>query len=146
MWGEANRPLRNACPAALLVRRVQPKHGRRHPCTQSTYLRLLLSRFSPIWLFATLWTVAHQVPLSVDSLGKNTGVGCHALLQGIILTQESNHNLLHLLHCRQILYPLIHLESPHWLLFTYENKLMQRKKYLRVESQDFQGKPFTRIT
>ena len=24
-----------------------------------------------------------------DSAGKNTGVGCHALLQGIFLTQES---------------------------------------------------------
>ena len=34
-----------------------------------------------------------------DSAGKNTGVGCHALLQGIFPTQESN---LGLLHCRQI--------------------------------------------
>ena len=39
-----------------------------------------------------------------DSPGKNTGVGCHALLQGIFLTQESNSCLLHLRHCRQILY------------------------------------------
>ena len=30
-----------------------------------------------------------------DSPGKNTGVGCHALLQGIFLTQESNSHLLH---------------------------------------------------
>ena len=29
-----------------------------------------------------------------DSPGKNTGVGCHALLQGIFLTQESNPYLL----------------------------------------------------
>ena len=36
-----------------------------------------------------------------DSPSKNTGVGCHALLQGIFLTQGLN---LHLLHCRQILY------------------------------------------
>ena len=36
-----------------------------------------------------------------DSPGKNTGVGCHALLQGIFLIQKSN-----LLHCRQILYCL----------------------------------------
>ena len=34
-------------------------------------------------------TVAHQAPLS-DSPGKNTGVGCHTLLQGIISTQGSN--------------------------------------------------------
>ena len=30
-----------------------------------------------------------------DSLGKNTGVGCHFLLQGIFLTQEWNLHLLH---------------------------------------------------
>ena len=31
-----------------------------------------------------------------DSLGKNTGVGSHFLLQGIFLTQGSNPSLLHL--------------------------------------------------
>ena len=36
--------------------------------------------------------------------GKNTGVGCHALLQGIFLTQGSKMHLLRDLHCRQILY------------------------------------------
>ena len=30
--------------------------------------------------------------------GKNTGVGCHALLQGIFPTQGSNPHLLHVLH------------------------------------------------
>ena len=43
-----------------------------------------------------------------DYLGKNTGVGCHFLLHGIFPTQESNQNLL---HCRQILYHLSHLDS-----------------------------------
>ena len=38
-----------------------------------------------------------------DSLGKNTGVGCHSLLQGIFLAQVSD---LDFLHCRQILYHL----------------------------------------
>ena len=33
-----------------------------------------------------------------DSPGKNTGVGGHALLQGIFPTQEVNLCLLHLLH------------------------------------------------
>ena len=33
-----------------------------------------------------------------DFPGKNTGVGCHALLQGIFLTQGSNQCLLCLLH------------------------------------------------
>ena len=36
-----------------------------------------------------------------DFPGKNTGVGCHALLQGIFPIQCSNP---HLLHCRQIFY------------------------------------------
>ena len=36
-----------------------------------------------------------------DSPDKNTGVGCHALLQGIFPTQEWNPGVL---HCRQILY------------------------------------------
>ena len=42
---------------------------------------------------------------SWDFPGKNTGVGCHFLLQEIFLTQGSN---LGLLHCRQILYHLSH--------------------------------------
>ena len=40
-----------------------------------------------------------------NSPGQNTGVGCHFLLQGIFSTQGSNPQLLHLLHCRGILYP-----------------------------------------
>ena len=43
-----------------------------------------------------------------DSPGKNTGVGCHPLLQGIFLTQGSNPGLL---HCGQILYRLSHQGS-----------------------------------
>ena len=39
-----------------------------------------------------------------DSPGKNTGVGCHALLQGILQTQGSNLCFLWHLHCRWILY------------------------------------------
>ena len=40
-----------------------------------------------------------------DSPGKNTGVGCHALLQGIFPTQRSNSGLR---HGSQILYHLSH--------------------------------------
>ena len=36
-----------------------------------------------------------QAPLSVGFPSKNTGVGCHFLLQGIFLTQGSNPSLLH---------------------------------------------------
>ena len=44
-----------------------------------------------------------------DSPGKNTGMGCHAFLQGIFPTQGSN---LGLPHCRWILYCLSHQGSP----------------------------------
>ena len=54
----------------------------------------VLSHFSCVLLFVTLWTVACQAPLLGDSPGKNTGVGCHALLQGIFLTQGLNLRLL----------------------------------------------------
>ena len=39
-------------------------------------------------------TVACQAPLSWDSPGKNTGVGCHFLLQGIFPTQGWNMGFL----------------------------------------------------
>ena len=39
-----------------------------------------------------------------DSPGKNTGVDCHTLLQGIFLTQGSNPGLLCLLHWQRVLY------------------------------------------
>ena len=47
----------------------------------------MLSHFSCIWLLATLRTLAFQAPLSWDPPGKNTGMSCHALLQGTFLTQ-----------------------------------------------------------
>ena len=40
------------------------------------------------------WTVACQAPLSVGFSRQNTGVGCHALLQGMFLTQALNPCLL----------------------------------------------------
>ena len=43
-----------------------------------------------------------------DSPGKNTGAGCHALLQGIFPTQGSNPDLP---HCRRILNHLSYQES-----------------------------------
>ena len=43
-----------------------------------------------------------------DSPGKNTGVGCHVLLQGIFPTQVPNPGLL---HCKWILYHLSHQGS-----------------------------------
>ena len=44
---------------------------------------------SCVWLFAALWTVAHQTPLSIGFPSKITEVGNHFLLQGIFPTQRS---------------------------------------------------------
>ena len=46
---------------------------------------------------------ADSLPAEPSEKPKNTGVGCHSLLQGIFPTQESNPGLL---HCRRILYQL----------------------------------------
>ena len=50
--------------------------------------------------------VAHQPPLSMGFSGKNSGVGCHSLLQEIFPT------LLCPLHCRPILYTVSPWGSP----------------------------------
>ena len=55
----------------------------------------VLSHFSRVQLIATLWKVACQASLSMQFSSKNTGVGCHALLQGIFPTHGLNQ-LLHL--------------------------------------------------
>ena len=48
----------------------------------------LLSRFSRVRLCATPETAAHQAPRPWDSPGKNTGVGCHFLLQCMKVKSE----------------------------------------------------------
>ena len=57
---------------------------------------------------------------SWDSPGRNTGVGCHALLQGIFLTQELNHFCY--LSCigRWDLYHKCHLDSPGTYIFKWQ--------------------------
>ena len=53
--------------------------------------------------------VARHAPMSTDFPGKDTGVGCHFLLQGIFPAHGSNPVLL---HCRQILYHLSYQGNP----------------------------------
>ena len=66
------------------------------------------SHFSHVWLF---WDPMDcSLPGSSvhgDSLGKNTGMGCHALLQGIFHTQGLNLCLLCLLHWQVGSFPLV---------------------------------------
>ena len=67
-----------------------------------------------------------------DSPGKNTGVGCHVLLQGIFPTQGLNPGLL---HCRQILYHLSHQESPgilEWVAYPFTRGTSWPRNWTRV--------------
>ena len=61
---------------------------------------VVLSCFNHVQLCATLWTVLAKLLCPWDSPGRNTRVGCHALLQGIFPTQQSNPGLSCLLHCQ----------------------------------------------
>ena len=54
--------------------------------------------------------------------GKNNGVGCNSLLQGIFPTQGSNPGLL---HCRQILYNLSYRGKPHTTEPLINNQLLR---------------------
>ena len=73
----------------------------------------MLSRFSRVRFFATPLTVQPTRFLCPwDSPGKNTGVNCHAFLQGIFPTQGSNPRLSCLLHKQADSVPLSHQGSP----------------------------------
>ena len=58
---------------------------------------------------ATLWTVAHQAPLSMEFSRQDYWSGCHFLLQEIFLTQGLN---LCFLHWQVDSLPLSHQGSP----------------------------------
>ena len=71
------------------------------------------SSLSPVRLFVTVCDPVECSPpgffVHVDSLGKNTRVGCHALLQGIFPIHRSNPGLL---HCGRTPYCLNHQGTP----------------------------------
>ena len=52
-----------------------------------------------------------------SSKGKNTVVGCHAVVQGIFLIHGSNLSLLYLLHCRQVLYYWATGNAPYFICY-----------------------------
>ena len=68
-------------------------------------LTCVLSRFSRVRLFVTLWAVARQAPLGVGFFRQEYWRGLPCLPPGDLPN-------LRLLHCRYILYPLSHLGSP----------------------------------
>ena len=60
---------------------LQPPPVLSRDCPSCVPILLLLSRFSRVRLCMTPQMAAHQAPRPWDSPGKNTGVGCHFLLQ-----------------------------------------------------------------
>ena len=63
--------------------------------------------------FVTPWAVPPRLLCPWNFPGKNTGVGCHFLLQGFFPPQGWNLSVLPgLLYCRQILYHQHNWESP----------------------------------
>ena len=93
-----------------------------------------------------LWLVTHSCPtlchpmdcsppgssVHGDSPGKNSGVGCHALLQGIFPTQGLNPGLP---HCRQILYHLSHQGSPRileWVAYPFSRGSSQPRNWTGI--------------
>ena len=118
--------------------KLQETHS--YPCSQQHYSQepkvrqprcpLMDTRINELcvyiqWISAVLWLVVQLCPtlwdpmdyslpgssVHGDSLGKNTGVGCHVLLQGIFPTQGLNPGLP---HCRWILYCLSYQGSLQW--------------------------------
>ena len=86
--------------------------------------------------YLTLWDSMDCNPpgssVCGESLGKNTGVGCHSLLQGIFPTQGLN---LGLLHCRWLLHHLSHQGSPNileWVAYPFSRGSSQPRNQTRV--------------
>ena len=84
------------------------RHGAFVPMEYPSPLKVLVTQSCPT-LCNPMECSLPGSSVHVDSPGKNTGMGCHSILQGIFLTQGLN---LALPHCRQILYRLSHEGSP----------------------------------
>ena len=59
----------------------------------------VLSHFKCVQLFASLWTVPRQAPLSVGFSRQDAGMGCHALLQGIFQPRDPTHVSYYIYKC-----------------------------------------------
>ena len=78
-------------------------------------------------LYSPLGSSAHR-----DFPEKNTGVGCHALLQGIFPTQGSNPGLQ---HCGQMLYHLSYQGSPRiveWVAYPFSMGSSWPRNWTRI--------------
>ena len=84
------------------------KHAHTHSHTH-TYIHTPFLQCVCVLVTQLRPTLCDPMVCPQDFPGKNTGVGCHSLLQGTFLSQASNPGLP---HCRQTPYPLSHQGSP----------------------------------
>ena len=94
-----------------------------------------------LWLNRSV--VSDSVTPQTAPPGKDTGVGCHSLLQGIFPTQGLNPGHL---HCRRILYRPSHQGTSLWisncghitleLIFLENTSLLEKEMYPKVQISD----------
>ena len=96
-------PACQQCPPQLSDGSVFPKD---FPCVCAQLLQSCLTLCDP------MDSSPPGSSIHGDSPGKNTGVGCHALLQGIVPIQGLNLHLLSLLYYQVGSLPLAPLEKP----------------------------------
>ena len=99
--------------------------------SQTCLIACMLSHFSRVQFFATLWTVACQVPQSMGFPRQEYWNGLPFPSPGIFLTQRLNPCLLRLLHWQAGSLPTS---------TTWEASLLRDKEYGREENSLGQGK------
>ena len=88
---------------------IHEHHFYSSPCVCTQLLSL-------VRLLVTLWTVAHQAPLSMGFSRQEYWSGLFCPLLGIFLTQGLNLSFLHLLHWQADSLQLSHQKNPNkWL-------------------------------
>ena len=113
-------------------------------CCEDKYGKLVLNLrtcsglITKSWpTLAIPWTVACQLLCPWNSPGKNTGVGCHTLFQGIFPTQGLNPGLLSRVRTDSILWPglfyALALDPDSWL---WRRALRDKSKGKMKRSED----------
>ena len=95
-----------------------------------------LSHFSRVWLFATLWTVAHQVPQYKGSSGQEHWSGLSFPHPGDLPDPKIERASACVSYVgRQVLYPLSHLGSPLHVL-THSLMMTLQGRYYNLQSMN----------
>ena len=111
----------------------------------------VLSHFSHVQLYATLWTLAHQAPLSMEFSQARIPSGkfwCHLLFQEIFLIQESNLHPLCLLNWQSGYLALAPPGNLHWCTYMFSISLLIRdsRNSYYIQLQVFPLTPLTPTT